>query len=56
MGVFSSLLAASTPGGRYVYNALSSLLEIDGHFLESEPLHASNQPELPSQQVTLKAI
>ena len=35
----------------HVYNVLGSLLELDGHFLEVEPLHASNQPDLPSQQV-----
>ena len=40
----------------YVYNALGSLLDVDGHFLESEPLHASNQPELPSQQAKLDAL
>ena len=45
----NALLAAHP--NSYVYNSLGSLLEIDGHFLESEPLHASNQPELPSQQV-----
>ena len=45
----ASLLA--THPNAYVYNALGGMLEVDGHFLESEPLHASNQPELPSQQV-----
>ena len=44
------------PRGSYVYTALSSLVEIDGHFLESEPLHASNQPELPSQSAKLDAL
>ena len=48
-------LLATHPNS-YVYGALGSMLEIDGHFLESEPLHASNQPELPSQQVKLDAL
>ena len=32
------------------------VLELDGHFLELEPLHASNQAELPSQQVKLDVL
>ena len=48
-------LLANHPNS-YIYNQLGAALEIDGHFLESEPLHASNQPELPSQQVKLDAL
>ena len=39
-----------------VYRGLGSLLELDGHFLESRPIHESNQPELPSQSVKLDAL
>ena len=35
----------------HLYNSIGGLLEMDGHFLESEPLHTSNQPEVPSHQV-----
>ena len=39
-----------------VYRGLGSLLELDGHFLDSRPIHVSNQPELPSQSVKLDAL
>ena len=39
-----------------VYRGLGSLLELDGHFLDSRPIHESNQPELPSQSVKLDAL
>ena len=40
----------------FVYNSLGGLLDLEGHFLESEAAHASNQPELPTQQAKLDTL
>jgi len=29
----------------HVYHALGAILELEGHYLEAEPLHATVQPE-----------
>ena len=39
-----------------IYSSLATVLEIDGHFLETEPIHGSNQPELPSTQAKLDSL
>jgi E3 ubiquitin-protein ligase UBR4 len=40
----------------HVYHALGAILELEGHYLEAEPLHATVQPELPSQSLKLEAL
>ncbi len=35
----------------HVYHALGAILELEGHYLEAEPLHATVQPEMSKRRL-----
>ncbi|XP_022727915.1 auxin transport protein BIG-like isoform X2 [Durio zibethinus] len=48
-------LLANHPNSR-IYNALSSLVEFDGYYLESEPCVACSSPEVPYGRMKLESL
>ncbi|KAL9674543.1 hypothetical protein QQ045_030815 [Rhodiola kirilowii] len=48
-------LLANHPNSR-IYNTLSSLVEFDGYYLESEPCVACSSPELPYGKMKLESL
>lgn len=50
-----SQLLANHPNAN-IYNSLSSLVEFDGYYLESEPCLVCNNPEVPFTSVKLSTV